>query len=269
MGVTHDYPVALVTGAARGLGAAVADRLVADGWRVMATDIAEPVHDEQHDAVAVGSVRADEQGGVRASHQADVSSPDAVSELIRVTTDRFGHIDAVVNNAGVGGPSDPVVGMSHEAFLNVLEVNLLGPFLVAKAAAPIMIGARSGGRIVNIGSLFGQQAVANGAAYCASKAGVAALTQSLALELARHHITVNTVAPGNMWTAMHAEELSHRAALSGRTETEECEALHHTVPLGRHGTGLDVAGAVAWLLSQDAAYVTGQTISVNGGVYLT
>lgn len=247
--------VAIVTGAGRGIGAAIAARLRVDGWSVMASDVTPP------------SVPSYDSGATY--RQCDVSSPDAVAELVDATSSTFGRVDAVVNNAGVGGPSGAVVDSSPVEFMAVLEVNLLGPFLLARAAAPLMIDGRRGGRIVNIGSLFGQQAVAGGAAYCASKAGVAALTQSLALELAPAGITVNTVAPGNMWTAMHAEELAARAARSGRTAEEEREVVRRSIPLGRHGTGDDVAGAVAWLLGDDASYVTGQTISVNGGVFLT
>lgn len=246
-------PVALVTGAGRGLGRSITERLLADGWSVAMGDL-EPV-DLGHDC-AVGCV-------------VDVSSPRQVDQYVGQALDRFGRVDAVVNNAGIGGPSDPVVKTDPAEFLRVLQVNLLGPFLVARAAIPAMIETGAGGRIVNIGSLFGQQAVTDGAAYCASKGGLTLLTQSLALELAEHGITANTVAPGNMWTEMHRAEVESRARQSGRTPQQEREAVRRAVPLGRHGTGEDVAGAVAWLLSDDAAYVTGQTISVNGGVYLT
>ena len=126
-----------------------------------------------------------------------------------------------------------------------------------------------GGAIVNLGSIFGQQGVANGAAYCASKGGVALLTHSLALELAPHAIRVNTVAPGNMLTEMHLDDLRVGATERGVALDEEIERVRATVPLGRHGTADDVAGVVAWLASPDAAYVTGQTIGVNGGVILT
>jgi NAD(P)-dependent dehydrogenase (short-subunit alcohol dehydrogenase family) len=132
-----------------------------------------------------------------------------------------------------------------------------------------MIAQGTGGAIVNVGSLFGQQGVAHGAAYCASKGGVTLLTHSLAAELAPHGIRVNSVAPGHMATEMHFDELRERAARGGTSFEEEREAARDAVPLGRHGTGEDVAGAVAWLASDDAAYVTGQTIAVNGGLLLS
>lgn len=251
--MSGDRRVALVTGAGRGLGRAIADRLLADGWSVAAADL-EPAD--------LGS-----EHGIGCA--VDVSSQKDVEAYVACAVERFGRIDAVVNNAGIGGPTDPVVETDPAEFMRVLAVNLLGPFLVARAAAPVMIAAGAGGRIVNIGSLFGQQAVADGAAYCSSKGGLVLLTQSLALELARYGITVNTVAPGNMWTAMHEAEIELRAAQSGRSFDDEREQVRRSVPLGRHGTGDDIAGAVSWLLGEDARYVTGQTVSVNGGVFLT
>lgn len=245
--------VALVTGAAQGLGRSITERLLADGWVVSAADVT-PTPFEADGALTC---------------TVDVSSAGDVARYVERTVEHFGGIDAVVNNAGIGGPSEMVVDTDPADFVRVLEVNLVGSFLVARAAAPVMIEAGRGGRIVNLGSLFGQQGVAGGAAYCASKSGVTALTHSLALELAPHSITVNTVAPGNMWTQMHAEDVAARAAQAHRTLDEEREAIRRSIPLGRHGTGDDIAGAVTWLLSEDAAYVTGQTISVNGGVYLT
>ena len=126
-----------------------------------------------------------------------------------------------------------------------------------------------GGAIVNLGSIFGQQGVAGGAAYCASKGGVALLTHSLSLELAPFRVRVNTIAPGNMASEMHWEDLRAQAAARGSSFEEEAERVRASIPLGRHGTGEDLAGAVVWLLSDDASYVTGQTIGVNGGVLLT
>lgn len=254
--MTASPRVAIVTGAANGLGAAITGRLLADGWSVTAVDVD-----------AAGLAGYDPTCTLKCV--ADVGSAAAVTAFVADTTSRFGRIDAVINNAGIGGPSVPIVDLDPADFERVLRVNLLGTFLVTRAAAPKMIAAGRGGRIVNLGSLFGQQGVADGAAYCASKGGVASLTQSLALELAPYDITVNTVAPGNMWTRMHAAELTFRASQSGRDVDDEREAVRCGIPLGRHGTGEDVAGAVTWLLSSDASYVTGQTISVNGGVYLT
>ncbi|MBI2238747.1 MAG: SDR family oxidoreductase, partial [Actinobacteria bacterium] len=181
----------------------------------------------------------------------------------------LGGLDLLVNNAGIGGPTADLVDAAVADLRRVLDVNLLGAMLVARAAVRAMIAQGSGGCIVNIGSFFGQQGVAGAAAYCASKAGVALLTHSLALEVAPHGIRVNTIAPGNMDTEMHRADLRVLAERRGTTMEEELERVRATIPLGRHGTGEDVAGAVAWLASDDASYVTGQTIGVNGGVLLT
>ena len=175
----------------------------------------------------------------------------------------------LVNNAGVGGPPTSVCDTEASEFRAVIDVNLVGSFLMARACARIMVEAGSGGAIVNLGSIFGQQGVANGAGYCASKGGIALLTHSLALELAPHGIRVNTIAPGNMHTEMHLEDVRISAAGRGVSVEDELERRATTIPLGRHGTGDDIAGTVAWLASDDASYVTGQTIGVNGGVVLT
>ncbi len=141
--------VALVTGAAQGLGRSIATRLLADGWAVACADL-EPGPPAGKHAISCA---------------VDVSSVDEVAEFIGCALDAFGRIDAVVNNAGIGGPTLPAVELDPADFVRVLEVNLLGAFLVARAAVPAIIAAGRGGRIVNLGSLFGQQAVANGAAY--------------------------------------------------------------------------------------------------------
>lgn len=254
---------ALVTGGARGLGRAVAERLVRDGADVALLDVDEAV---DRTAREVAELRPGSK--VRAS-RGDVSREDDVERAVEEAVAALGGLDLLVNNAGIGGPTTPLVDTSVEALRRVLEVNLFGAFLVARAVARVMLEQGGGGCIVNIGSIFGQQGVAGSAAYCASKGGITLLTHSLALELAPFGIRVNTVAPGNMATEMHFQDLRERAAAEGRTFEDEVARVVAAIPLGRHGTGADVAGAVAWLASADAAYVTGQTIGVNGGVLLT
>lgn len=245
--------VAIVTGAAQGLGRSVCDRLARDGWTVVGADV---------QAGATTPSCIDEVA-------CDVSDEADVTDLIEGVIERHGRLDAVVNNAGIGGPSDAVADLALEDFQRVLAVNLVGPFLVSKAAIPHLIASAPGSAIVNFGSLFGQQGVDHGAAYCASKGGVALLTHSLARELAGYGIRVNTIAPGNMLTQMHRDEIAYRAEQDGVTAEDMERTVRQGIPLGRHGTGEDIAGAVSWLLSDDASYVTGQTISVNGGVLLT
>ncbi|HXF74231.1 MAG TPA: SDR family NAD(P)-dependent oxidoreductase [Actinomycetota bacterium] len=254
---------ALVTGGARGLGEAIGARLVRDGGAVALLDVSSDVHRTAARLAAAGP------GGPVLGFEADVSDEAAVEAAVGEAVGKLDGLDLLVNNAGIGGPILPLVEAPVSALRRVLEVNLLGAMIVARACARIMVRQGGGGAIVNIGSIFGQQGVAEGAAYCASKGGIALLTHSLALELAPHGIRVNTVAPGNMATEMHWEDLRRRAAARGTTLEEEAVRVRGSIPLGRHGTGEDVAAAVAWLASEEASYVTGQTIGVNGGVVLT
>ncbi|HEU5418737.1 MAG TPA: SDR family NAD(P)-dependent oxidoreductase [Streptosporangiaceae bacterium] len=257
---------AVVTGAARGLGEAVAARLAAGGASVALIDISPQV------TAAAGRIAAGLAPGAAGRTTAivaDVAGEATCQAAIDRAAAELGGIDALVNNAGVGGPDTRVVDTAFDDFWAVLRVNLGSVFLASRAAARLMITRNAGGAIVNLGSIFGQQGVPGGAGYCASKAAVALLTQSLALELAPHGIRVNTIAPGNMATEMHWDELRSRARAAGTTFEEQVDLVARSVPLGRHGTGDDIAGVVAWLVSADAGYVTGQTIGVNGGVWLS
>jgi NAD(P)-dependent dehydrogenase (short-subunit alcohol dehydrogenase family) len=254
---------ALVTGANRGLGEAVAVRLIRDGADVFMFDVDPRI---EATAARLASLRA---GAVVVGVSGDVADEAACERAFRSAADQLGGLDVVVNLAGIGGPTATVVDTEVADFRRTLEVNLVGTFLSSRAGASMMIRQGTGGCIVNTSSIFAQQGVARGAAYCASKAGVSLLTQSLALELAPHGIRVNTVAPGNMATEMHWDELRSRARVAGTTFEKERDAVRDSVPLGRHGTGDDIAGLVAWLASPDSSYVTGQTIGVNGGVYFS
>jgi NAD(P)-dependent dehydrogenase (short-subunit alcohol dehydrogenase family) len=259
---------AIVTGAARGLGTAIAERLARDGADVVLLDVSA-------DVAATAERLAGDMGAGRHAGRAavglvaDVSDEIAAAAAVDRAVSAIGGVDVLVNNAGIGGPDTDVTGTSLAEFRRVLDVNLTGTFLMCRAVAKVMIGQGSGGAIVNVGSVFGQQGVAGGAGYCASKAGVALLTHSLALELAPHGIRANTIAPGNMATEMHWDELRSRAARSGTAFDEQVETARSAIPLGRHGTGGDIAGVVAWLVSPDAGYVTGQTIGVNGGIWFS
>lgn len=254
---------ALVTGGARGLGEAIAERLARDGGGVAIMDVSETVSATADRLRSLGAGR--EVLGIRGDVSVEADADRAVAEAVEL----LGGLDLLVNDAGIGGPGTPLVDTSAADLRRVVDVNLLGAFLMARAAARAMIAQGSGGTIVNVGSIFGQQGYSGDTAYSASKGGIALLTQSLALELAPHGIRVNTIAPGNMATEMHWDHLRERATSAGTTFEEELERVRASVPLGRLGTGEDVAGAVAWLVSADASYVTGQTIGVNGGVFLT
>ncbi len=252
----------VVTGAARGLGEGVAERLIADGGRVALLDVDAAVFE------TASRLQAAYPDGAAFAVRCDVADEGSVDSAVSDVVARLDGIDLLVNNAGIGGPSMPVLETSVEEFRRVLDGNLGGSFLMARACGRTMVEAGAG-VMVNIGSIFGRQGVANAAGYCASKGGVELLTHSLALELAPHGIRVNTIAPGNMDTEMHLADLRIAAAARGVALDDEVARVRATVPLGRHGTGADIAGAVAWLASADASYVTGQTIGVNGGVLLT
>ncbi|MGC8471714.1 MAG: SDR family NAD(P)-dependent oxidoreductase [Acidimicrobiales bacterium] len=246
----------VVTGAAGGIGEAITARFVSDGARTFLVDLDPSV------AALLGS-SAD---GVAGWAVADVSCVEDVNAAMQEVLVSLGGIDVVVNCAGIGGPASTAATMDPGDFRRVVEVNLVGTFLWSRAGARQMLRQATGGAIVNVASLFGQQGVVGGAAYGASKAGVSLLTQSMARELGPHGIRVNAVAPGHIATEMHWDELRARAARTGTSFEVERQKVLREVPLGRHGTGTDVAAVVAWLASDDAAYVSGQTIGVNGGV---
>lgn len=237
--------VALVTGAGRGIGAAVAERLAQDGWDV--------VVNYRNTAEGAEAVRTTvEAMGQRALVvKADVSRHDEVEAMVRQAVDELGGITAVVNNAGVYkraklAEADPADW--HEA----LDVNLTGSYYVARAAAPHL---PPGGRIVMFSSILGATGSHHGAHYAAAKGGIVALTKSLARELAPRGVLVNCVAPGAIATDMIAEPREARA------EREK------TIPLGRVGEAHEVAGVVSFLLGPDATYITGQVLHVNGGSF--
>ncbi len=256
-------PRAIVTGAARGLGEKVAERLVRDGSPVALVDVSTAVEET---AARLATLH---EGARALALVGDVSDEAFCDDAVSAVVSAFGGVDVLANVAGIGGPGTPVIETPAAEFRRVVQVNLVGTFLMSRAVARRLVRQGTGGAIVNTGSILGQQAVAGDSGYSSSKAGVALLTQVMALELASSGVRVNTVSPGNMATEMHFDYVRALAHETGRSFDEELEAVRRTIPLERHGTGEDVAGAIAWLISDDASYVTGQTIGVNGGVLLT
>lgn len=252
--------VALVTGAARGLGQGIAGRLVDDGWHVVLVDLAPEVVDT---AQALSPDGTAAWGVV-----ADVTDPVSCAATAGIALERFGALHALVNNAGISGPSTPAHETDPDEFRRVLEVNLVAPLLMARATVAHIVDS-GGGAIVNITSVLGQRAEAGSGAYSASKAGLALLGQSMALELAGLGIRVNSVAPGNMLTEMHGDHVRGIADRDGSSYEEALDGVRSAIPLGRHGTAQDIGDVVAWLLSDRASYVTGQSVAVNGGILLT
>ncbi len=239
--------VALVTGASRGIGRAIALRLAAQGARVVAAargENARPVADE------IGAA-----GGAAEAVALDVTAAGAADEAVKGTIERHGRIDILVNNAGIAR-DQLMLRLKREDWDAVLATNLTAAYALTQAALKPMIRQRSG-RIVSISSVVGQSGNAGQANYAASKAGLIGFSKAVALEVASRGITVNVVAPGLIET-----DMTQAIAEGARASWES------RIPLGRLGTPDDVAAAVCFLASDEASYITGQVVAVNGGMYM-
>lgn len=237
--------VALVTGAARGIGLATARRFLAEGWRVAMLDI-------ERDLLAE-AVRALGRPRHTFAVHADMARHAAIRRGVASVSKRFGRLDALVNNAGVAS-FKPMLETTLEEWSHVLSVNLTGPFLMAQEAAPLMREA-GGGAIVNVTSISGVRASTLRVAYGTSKAALAHLTKQQAVELASLGIRVNAVAPGPVDTAM--AKAVHSPAIR--------KDYHDTIPLNRYGLEEELAEAIVFLCSDRASYITGQILAVDGG----
>jgi NAD(P)-dependent dehydrogenase (short-subunit alcohol dehydrogenase family) len=239
--------VAMVTGAARGIGRSIAERLLSEGAVVIASDIRDP---GSWDWTPSGSVLA---------LQADVSDPESVDSVITAAVDRYGRLDMAVCNAGIA-LSSPFLDFKLEDWRKVLSIDLDGAFICTQRAARAMVAQGGGGSIVLIGSVHGEMTFPTNSAYDVAKAGVMMLGQAAACELAPQGIRVNVVGPGFVETPMNEEFL----ARPGRRS--EAEAL---IPMGRLGRPDDVAGVVTFLLSDAARYITGSYVRCDGGYVLS
>ncbi len=239
--------VAIVTGASRGIGRAAARRLAAAGAAVVAAARGD------HAGAVAEEIRG--AGGRSVAVSADVTDPQRIDAMVRTALDEYGRVDVLVNNAGIVR-DQLALRMSPADWDAVVATNLTAAFHCARAVLRPMIRQR-GGRIINVGSVVGRMGNPGQANYAASKAGLEGFSRALAREVASRGITVNVVAPGMIDTDMTA----------GLNESAQAAMLAQ-IPMGRLGTTEDVAGAIGFLASDEAAYVTGHVLAVNGGMYM-
>jgi glucose 1-dehydrogenase len=244
-----DGRVFVITGGAQGIGEACARRLVADGAAVALWDV-----DDAHGRALAASLAA---GGARVAYQhCNVASKADVDAALAATLAAFGHVDGLVNNAGIFKAS-PFLDISEADWDAVIDVNLKGHFLCGQAVAKQLVAQGGGGAIVNMSSVNARLTIASIASYNASKGAIDQLTRVMALALAEHRIRVNGVAPGTI-----ATELAAKAVLT--SEEAKARILSRT-PMKRLGQPDEIAGVVAFLLSDAASYMTGDTVLVDGG----
>lgn len=246
-----DGKVAIITGAGRGIGQAIAERFLREGARVMIADEDQEAGEAtEHDLAPLGTVQF---------HKTDVGKRLDVHNLIAATLDAFGDIDVLVNNAGITHDDD-FLDLTEETFDRVLRTNLKGSFLMGQAVARCLVEKveRGGaaGAIVNISSINALVTMPNLTAYAVSKAGVNQLTRAMALALAPHGIRVNAIGPGAIETDM---------LRSSRSDSSVTASILAHTPLGRLGTPMEIAAVAAFLASDEASYVTGQVLYADGG----
>lgn len=251
----------VVTGAGSGIGQTIATVLAERGWRVVVTDI-------NVDAAKAASEKLSTSvGQTHEFARLNVSDPDEAATVANDIADRIG-LHAWVSNAGISF-MEKFIDMPIDKVTKTFEVNLLGAYVCGQAAARAMVRTGVEGAIVNTASMAGKQGrVPYLADYVASKFGVVGLTQAMAFELAEHQITVNSVCPGFVDTPMQERELAWEASLRGVTAEDVKQGWIADTPLGRLQQPKDVAGVVAFLLSDDARFMTGESIAVNGGAYM-
>lgn len=238
--------VAIVTGGANGIGWATAQRFAQDGYSVVVADL--------HAERARG--RAEELGKTHLGIAADVAIEADVIALISACVERFGRLDVLVNNAGNSDQPYPTIEQNIDAFDRLVDIHLRGTFLACREAAKMMLAQRSGA-IVNLGSIAGLAGIPQRNAYSAAKAGIVAMTRSLACEWAREGIRVNAVAPGYVATEL-VEALERNGQMN-------LQSIEKRTPMGRLARPDEIARAIGFLASDAASYITGTTLSVDGG----
>jgi glucose 1-dehydrogenase len=248
--MTLQNKVAIVTGGSLGIGAAIVQRLAREG---AAITLDYHTHRDEADAIAKQITGA---GGKAFVCQADVADVASVQQLVAETVQTFGRLDILVNNAGIEQPM-PFTDVPEASFERQIAVDLKGPYFAAQAATKQMIAQGGGGVIVNISSIHEDLPMVGNAVYCMAKGGLRMMTRTLATELAKHGIRIVNVGPGAIATPINTATLNDPAKKA---------MLLAGIPLGRIGVPGDVASAVAWVASDEASYITGTTIFVDGGM---
>ncbi|WAC71986.1 SDR family NAD(P)-dependent oxidoreductase [Roseateles sp. SL47] len=279
MGQTHARPLAgktaVITGAGRrhGLGEAIALRLAEDGAAVVLSDIGRSVDAAtpdrmiggEEELLAVAQGIRERTGADISTFSCDVRQWVQVQALAQHAVSSRGGLDIWVNNAGIGYIMKPLLDVSPEDWTAVIDVNLTGAFFGLQAAAAVMAEQGRGGRIVNIASQAAKSGFAQAQAYTASKHGLVGLTRSAAIELGPLGITVNNVCPNHVTTGLGAWQNEYFAAKQGKTLDQYMAAMRARIPLGRTGLPADTANAVAFLCSEQASYITAESLNVSGG----
>ncbi|GAA4869029.1 SDR family NAD(P)-dependent oxidoreductase [Actinomycetospora straminea] len=248
MGKLQDK-ITIVTGAGQGIGRGIAEKLASEGATVVVTDINEATAKETADAL----------GGVAVGLHTDVTSRESVDAMVAQAHQRFGRIDVLVNNAG-WDKAGPFVDSDPADWDRAIQINLYGVLNTSKAVLPIM-AEQGSGSVVNLASDAGRVGSAGEAVYSAAKGGVISFTKTTAREMARHQVNANCVCPGPTDTALFASVVEGNPKLR--------DALIKAIPLRRLAQPADLANAVAFLASDEAAYITGQTLSVSGGLSMS
>ena len=250
MKITLENKVAVVTGAATGIGRQIAFQFARAGAAVAVDYVGKP--DDARQVVA----QIEKEGGKALAVQADVSQSEDVQALVAAAVKQFGRLDVLVNNAGIEKEM-PFLETPLEDWNKIIAVNLTGPWLCTQAAAKQMAQQKEGGRIVNISSVHEDMTMPTNSPYCASKGGLRMLMRTLAVELAPHGITVNNIGPGAIDTPLDK---------STKDDPEKYKKLLAEIPLGRMGQPEEVAQLALFLASDAAAYITGSTYFIDGGM---